>query len=397
MRGYEISYLTTDLLRDSTYDVAIGRTIAQRHNASFRLVMEMMPKKCVDYFYSSMHALPAHYIPLPDMTELCFLVPKSAPKSLFLVLLDPYDQFSWIVFGLTVIAISLVLFLFGESSRYTNVMMIALEMLMAVLNGPTHRLNGRFERLVVGLFLLMSIVMISGYQSLVISFMSSARYEPQLDTFDAINDTCLFMYDVHLSSMGYKFKNVHKTYEVVESTEIMWDVKWCTMCSCTEAQYIMAHVGNADRYEDMDPFAMRLFDEAGWQQLKHQFKYFRYSNARIQSVTSMYRAAYDSPIHHLLAWYTQAFIEGRLEYFPVLKNTKRKAKEIFEDTVDIISVQQMGVKDLMIAWLLYCVGLVLSVVSFVVEEIVQGMRKIKQILKDRKIRKRNVKKTFLVL
>uniref|UniRef100_A0A8W7PBX6 Uncharacterized protein n=1 Tax=Anopheles coluzzii TaxID=1518534 RepID=A0A8W7PBX6_ANOCL len=109
------------------------------------------------------------------------------------VLLDPYDQFSWIVFGLTVIAISLVLFLFGESSRYTNVMMIALEMLMAVLNGPTHRLNGRFERLVVGLFLLMSIVMISGYQSLVISFMSSARYEPQLDTFDAINDTCLFI------------------------------------------------------------------------------------------------------------------------------------------------------------------------------------------------------------
>uniref|UniRef100_A0A182PV76 Ionotropic glutamate receptor C-terminal domain-containing protein n=1 Tax=Anopheles epiroticus TaxID=199890 RepID=A0A182PV76_9DIPT len=386
-----------DLLRDNTYDIEIGNTIARRHNASFQQVLELSPKKCVDYDYSVMNLQMFLYIPLPDMTELCFVVPKSAPKSVFLVLLDPYDRFSWIAFGLTVIAISLVLFMYGESLRYTNFLLIALEMLMAVLNGPTHRLSGQFERFVIGLFMLLSIVVISGYQSLVISFMSSARYEPQLDTFNVINDTCLFMYDPQLSSLGYKFKNVHRTYEIFESTERMWSVKWCAMLTCTEAQYVMANVGDVDQLQTVDPDAIQLMDEEEWHAIKNQLKYFRYSKARIQSTTSLYRAAYDSPIRHHLAWYTQAFIEGRLEYFPVLKKSKPRAKEILEDTLDSISVQQMSMKDLMVAWILYSVGMAMSLLSFVLEQIVRCMRKIKQLIRSRNRNKRLVKKTWLVL
>uniref|UniRef100_A0A182K6C5 Ionotropic glutamate receptor C-terminal domain-containing protein n=1 Tax=Anopheles christyi TaxID=43041 RepID=A0A182K6C5_9DIPT len=368
MRGYKIYFLSMDFLRDNTYDLEIGKTIAQRHNASFRQVMEFVPKKCFDYIYDVMNMRKGHFIPLPDMTELCFVVPKSAPKSVFLVLLDPYDRFSWIAFGLTVVAISLVLFLYGESARYTNFMMIVLEMLMVVLNGPTHRLTGRFERLVVGLFMLMSIVVISGYQSLVISFMSSARFEPQLDTFNVINDTCLFIYNPSLSSMGYNFKNVHKTLEVLESPERMWQVKWCSMVTCTEAYYVLAHMGDMDRHKAMDPTEMALLDEAEWRQMKHHLKYFRYSKARIQSMTSLYRAAYDSPIRHQLTRYTQAFIEGRLQHYPVLRKGKLKTKEILEETLDSRSVQQMSMPDLLIAWMLYCVGMGLSVMSFVLEQ-----------------------------
>uniref|UniRef100_A0A182YR39 Ionotropic glutamate receptor C-terminal domain-containing protein n=1 Tax=Anopheles stephensi TaxID=30069 RepID=A0A182YR39_ANOST len=319
MHGYEIVYLTMDFLRDVTYDLEIGHTIARRHNATFNRLVEFIPNKCVDYYYGPMYGGEAQYVPLPDTSELCFIVPKSAPKSVFLVLLDPYDRFSWIAFGLTVVALSLVLFWFGGTSRYTSVMLIGLEMLMIVLNGPTHRLVDRFERFVVGLFMLLSIVVISGYQSLVISFMSSSRYDPQLDTFDAINDTCLFIYDVQLSSLGYNFKNVHLTYEVFDSTELMWQVKWCTMVACTEAAYIMARVGDVDKPPEFDPGEIPLYNEEEWQRMKHQLKYFRYSKARVQSMTAMYLVAPDSPVRHHVARYTQAFVEGRLEYFPVLK------------------------------------------------------------------------------
>uniref|UniRef100_A0A182RW37 Ionotropic glutamate receptor C-terminal domain-containing protein n=1 Tax=Anopheles funestus TaxID=62324 RepID=A0A182RW37_ANOFN len=363
MRGYEISYLSTDLLRDSTYDIEIGDTIAQRHNATFKQVLQFMPSKCIDNIYSPMYLGQGQYIPLPDTSELCFIVPKSARKSVFLVLLDPYDRFCWIAFGLTVVVISLLLFWFGNSSRHTNIILIVLEMLMIVLNGPTHRLDDRFERLVVGLFMLLSIVVLSGYQSLVISFISSPRYDPQLDTFDAINDTCLFMYDPSLSNLGYHFKNTHYTYEVVESTETMWNVKWCALVACSEAQYVMTHVGDVDKPGKIDPGSIPLYDEEQWKKMKHQLKYFRYSKARVQLMTAMYHVSDNSPVRHHLAFYTQAFIEGHLQYYPMLKNSKTKPREILEETLESANVEQMTMRDLLIAWLLYCLGMLLSLSS----------------------------------
>ncbi|XP_053663410.1 uncharacterized protein LOC128712542 [Anopheles marshallii] len=379
MRGYDISYLTTDLLRDITYDLEIGNTIAQRHNATFHQVLEFNPKTCVDYEHIPMYSGVSQYIPLPETSEMCFLVPKSAPKSVFLVLLDPYDRYSWIAFGLTVVAISLMLYWFSESSRQTNIIFIVLEMLMIVLNGPTHQLVERFERFVVGLFMLLSIVVISGYQSLVISFISSPRYDPQLDTFDAINDTCLFMHDIGLINLGYHFKNTHDTYEIFESTDTMWKVKWCVLVTCTEANYVMAHVGNVDKPGKVEPGSLALYNDEEWKRMKHQLKYFRYSKARVQSTTAMYRVNYNSPVRHRLTFYTQAYIEGRLQYFPVLRKSKPKPNEILEDTLEVVAVQQMGLKDLLIVWLLYCVGIMLSVVCFIGEHVALCMRKIKSV------------------
>ncbi|XP_052895506.1 uncharacterized protein LOC128302682 [Anopheles moucheti] len=379
MRGYEISYLTTDLLRDMTYDLEIGNTIAYRHNATFKQTLEFAPTTCIDYDHMPMYAGVSQYIPLPDTNELCFMVPKSAAKSVFLVLLDPYDRYSWIAFGLTVVVISLVLYWFSESSRQSNIIFIVLEMLMIVLNGPTHELVERFERFVVGLFMLLSIVVISGYQSLVISFISSPRYDPQLDTFDAINDTCLFMHDLGLANLGYHFKNTHKSYEIFESTDTMWKVKYCVMSTCTEARYIMAHVGNVDKPRKIEPGSLELYTEEEWKKMKHQFTYFRYSKARVGSTTAMYRVNYNSPVRHHLTFYTQAFIEGRLQYFPVLRKSKPKPSELLEDTLKSAAVQQMGLKDLLIAWLVYCAGILLSVVCFVGEQVVLCMKKIKRI------------------
>ncbi|XP_052898694.1 uncharacterized protein LOC128305344, partial [Anopheles moucheti] len=369
MRGYEISYRMMDLLRDTTYDFEIGNTIAQRHNATFKRVVGVMLNKCEDYEHFPMYFTKSLYIPLPETSELCIVVPKSAAKSVFLVLLDPFDRYSWIAFGLTVVVISLVLYWFSESSRQSNIIFIVLEMLMIVLNGPTHELVERFERFVVGLFMLLSIVVISSYQSLVISFMSSPRYDPQLDTFDAINDTCLFMNDVHMSNMGYNFKNIHYTKEIFKSMESLWKAKYCLITTCTEASYIMAHIGAVDRPEKLNSGTTLVYNQQHWKHMKHRFTYFRYSKARVHSLMAMYRVAEESPVYHNLAFYTQAFIEGRLEYFPVLKKSIPLPRDILEDTVKSISVRQTNLEDLLIAWLLYCLGIILSVVSFIVEEV----------------------------
>ncbi|XP_052895505.1 uncharacterized protein LOC128302681 [Anopheles moucheti] len=377
MRGYEISYIMMDRLRDTTYDFEIGNTIAQRHNATFKRREEFVSETCLDFEQTPVYLGASRYIPLPETSELCFMVPKSAAKSVFLVLLDPFDRYSWIAFGLTVVAISLVLYWFSDSSRQSNIIFIVLEMLMIVLNGPTHELVERFERFVVGLFMLLSIVVISGYQSLVISFISSPRYDPQLDTFDAINDTCLFMHDLSLTNMGYNFKNIHYTKEIFKSFETMWKAKYCVIITCTEAKYIMAHIGAVDRPEKLNSGTTLVYSQQHWKHIKQRLKYFRYSKARVHSLMAMYRVAEESPVYHNLAFYTQAFIEGRLEYFPVLKKSIPLPRDILEDTVKSISVRQTNLEDLLIAWLLYCLGIILSVVSFIVEEVTLCKRKIK--------------------
>uniref|UniRef100_A0A182M6M1 Ionotropic glutamate receptor C-terminal domain-containing protein n=1 Tax=Anopheles culicifacies TaxID=139723 RepID=A0A182M6M1_9DIPT len=335
MRGYEIRYVTTHILRDITYDLEIGNTIAHRHNATFKRDMELIPKKCVDYDHNPMYLGVSQYIPLPEKSELCFVVPKSAPKSVFLVLIDPYDRVSWIAFGVTIVAISLVLYWFGESSRHNNIILVILEMLMIVLNGPSHELIDRFERFVVGWFMLLSIVVISGYQSLVISFLSSPRYNPQIDTFDAINDTCLFKHDVHLTNLGYRFKHtlIPNKYDPNDyrAVETLWKVKFCAMVTCTEAEYVMTHLGAVDRPRRNNLGSTTAHSEREWKEIKHKFQYYRYSKARVQSMMGLYSVSFESPVRQHLAYYTQAFIEGRAGAFVYQENQTHHNRQIHQD------------------------------------------------------------------
>ncbi|XP_053673521.1 uncharacterized protein LOC128723782 [Anopheles nili] len=388
MRGYEIGFMNMDLLRDHTYDVAIGQTIARRHNGTFQLMMGFDPDQCIDYDHMLMYMGPGYYIPLPAMSAMCFIVPKSGPKSVFLVLLDPYDRYSWAAFGVTIGVVALALTLFGESSRTSNFVLVLLELLMIVLNGPTHQLAGRFERYVVGLFMLLGIVLISGYQSLVISFMASARYEPQLDSIERINDTCLFVHSSDMVRAGYRFKNIIHSLDIFASSQLMWELKWCSVAACTEAQYVMEHVGNADKPREPEPGELMLYDQEQWGMMKRQLQLFRYSKAHMQTSTSLYRAGFNSPVRHLVHWYTQAFIEGCLHHYPVLRKTPPKAEVILQDTLEAPGVKRMGLTDLVIGWALFCLGIGLSAMSFAIELGIVGARKLKHIIRVRIGRKK---------
>uniref|UniRef100_A0A182YR38 Ionotropic glutamate receptor C-terminal domain-containing protein n=1 Tax=Anopheles stephensi TaxID=30069 RepID=A0A182YR38_ANOST len=233
LRGQTITFLNLDQFRESTQDIDMGQTIAKRHNGSFVVAQSLM--QCQDYMYSPMYAVSiGSFVTLPEMFQLCFVVPKSPLKSIFAILSDPFDLYCWGAFLLTICMVAVLLSLFGESYRRYNVGLVFLELVMHALNGPSHRFYGRFEVRLVGLFMVMNIVLLSCYQSLIISLMSSDRYEPELETIEQINDTCWFQRDVFVQSLGYRFKNTLYTYESYGSYETIWSNKICQMVMCSD-------------------------------------------------------------------------------------------------------------------------------------------------------------------
>uniref|UniRef100_A0A182IL45 Ionotropic glutamate receptor C-terminal domain-containing protein n=1 Tax=Anopheles atroparvus TaxID=41427 RepID=A0A182IL45_ANOAO len=236
------------------------------------------------------------FVPLPDMSQMCIVVPRSQRKSIFAILIDPFDYTSWAAFALTIGVVSFVLALFGESYRRLNVGLISLELLMTAINGPTRRYGGRFEVRIMGLFMMMNIVLFSSYQSLVISFMSTGRYEPELNTLDQINDTCQFPYDAyHEGVLGYRFRHNLHTFEKLLSAESRWKHKVCQVSLCYGK------------------------DTAGMESDDTYFPHlFRTSKVRLHSTVTMYAIKNYSPMRRLIKHYTVAFFEGHLHSFPQL-------------------------------------------------------------------------------
>uniref|UniRef100_A0A182SV35 Ionotropic glutamate receptor C-terminal domain-containing protein n=1 Tax=Anopheles maculatus TaxID=74869 RepID=A0A182SV35_9DIPT len=293
MRGQTITYLNLDTLRESSHDIEMGQTIAKRHNGSFILAQSLM--QCQDYMYSPMYAVSSgSFVTLPEMFQLCFVVPKSSPKTIFAILSDPFDVYCWGAFLCTICMIAVLLSLFGESYRRYAVGLVFLELVMHALNGPSHRFYGRFEVRLVGLFMVMNIVLLSCYQSLIISLMSSDRYEPELETIEQINDTCQFQRDVYTQSLGYRFKNTLYTYESYESYEKLWAHKICHMMMCSDLT--TGHMLIKTQSSSMHYEAEEALNQ-----------YFRYSKTRLRSAAAMYLIMHYSPMRPLIERYAAAY------------------------------------------------------------------------------------------
>uniref|UniRef100_A0A182HYZ4 Ionotropic glutamate receptor C-terminal domain-containing protein n=1 Tax=Anopheles arabiensis TaxID=7173 RepID=A0A182HYZ4_ANOAR len=313
LRGQTVAFLNMDPNRATAHDIEIGQTMAKRHNGTFAMAQGLL--QCFDYVYTAIYATSVgSFATLPEMFQMCFLVPKSAPKSVFAILSDPFDYYCWGTFIFTIATVSVLLSLFGESYRQYNVGLVFLELVMNALNGPSHRFYGRFEVRLVGLFMMMNIVLLSCYQSLIISLMSSARYDPEIDTIEQINDTCQFQRDLFLQSLGYRFKNTIYTYRRYESYEEIWANKICLMVMCSDLStghaLVATQSNNFD--DDMD---------------NNLERYFRISKARIRSSAVMYSIMNFSPMRTLIHRYTSAYSEGHLHHLPLVKAKKHSSSQ----------------------------------------------------------------------
>ncbi|XP_050093736.1 uncharacterized protein LOC126576493 [Anopheles aquasalis] len=350
LKGQQLIFLSTDMGRDVTYDVAIGETIAQRHNGRFRMAVGLM--ECPDYMYGPMYTNTyGRFLMLPETFQMCFLVPRSTRKSIFSVLLDPFDLPSWMVLLATVCTMSIVLSMAGESYRRYSFPLIVLELVMSVINGPTHKFDGRFELRIIGLYMMMSIVLLSCYQSLVISFMAVARYYPELDTIEQINETCQFQFNPYLQVLGFKFRHNFQTFEYVRSQETMWRHKVCRMVPCYDL--ISAHstvplVGRNDREE-----------------VQHVMQLFRFSKARLHSSNVMYLIFHSSTLRPLIERYTARFLEAHLHHYPMLLNGMPGALQ--DESGPPLRVLAATAEELMIVWLIYLLGCLVSSGWFLLE------------------------------
>uniref|UniRef100_A0A182VSM3 Ionotropic glutamate receptor C-terminal domain-containing protein n=1 Tax=Anopheles minimus TaxID=112268 RepID=A0A182VSM3_9DIPT len=307
MHGQTMVFLNLDPYRETTHDIAMGQTMAKRHNGSFIMAQGLL--QCHDYMYSAMYAVAlGSFVTLPEMFQFCFVVPKSAPKTIFSILSDPFDVYCWGAFLFTICMISVMLSLCGESYRRYNVSLIFLELVMHALNGPSHRFQGRFEVRIMGLFMAMNIVLLSCYQSLIISLMSSDRHEPELDTMEQINDTCQFHRDVFLQSLGYRFKNTFYTFELYGTHQQMWTNKVCHMIICSDINTGHTLIETQSNTYDGDGYSL--------------YEYFRYSKVRIRSAAVMYQIMPYTPMRPLIERYATAFTEGHLHHLPLLRERK---------------------------------------------------------------------------
>uniref|UniRef100_A0A8W7PD94 Ionotropic glutamate receptor C-terminal domain-containing protein n=1 Tax=Anopheles coluzzii TaxID=1518534 RepID=A0A8W7PD94_ANOCL len=337
--------------RATAHDIEIGQTMAKRHNGTFAMAQGLL--QCFDYVYTAIYATSVgSFATLPEMFQMCFLVPKSAPKSVFAILSDPFDYYCWGTFIFTIATVSVLLSLFGESYRQYNVGLVFLELVMNALNGPSHRFYGRFEVRLVGLFMMMNIVLLSCYQSLIISLMSSARYDPEIDTIEQINDTCQFQRDLFLQSIGYRFKNTIYTYRRYESYEEIWANKICLMVMCSDLStgHALVETQSNNFDDDMD---------------NNLERYFRISKARIRSSAVMYSIMNFSPMRTLIHRYTSAYSEGHLHHLPLVKAKKHSSGQ--PNVHESIVLVTMRPEDLLIVWIIFVIGCAASGVVFLLE------------------------------
>ncbi|XP_050072531.1 uncharacterized protein LOC126560619 [Anopheles maculipalpis] len=375
MRGQTITFLNVDAFRESTHDIDMGQTIAKRHNGTFLVAESLM--QCHDYMYSPMYAVSiGSFVTLPEMFQLCFMVPKSPFKSVFAILSDPFDVYCWGAFLFTICMVAVLLSFFGESYRRYNVGLVFLELVMHALNGPSHRFYGRFEVRLVALFMMMNIVLLSCYQSLIISLMSSDRYEPELETIEQINDTCQFHRDIFLQSLGYRFKNTIYTHATYESYEKLWVDKICQMVMCSDLN--TGHMLIETQSNTLDNW-----NDHGLNQ------YFRYSKARLRSAAVMYLIMNYSPMRSLIERYAAAYSEGHLHHLPLLK--ARKSSFTGKNTQSAITVVSMRAKDLMIVWFIFLIGCVISFLVFLCELLLIYVPKLCRILGSKLVEETSMK------
>uniref|UniRef100_A0A182WT82 Ionotropic glutamate receptor C-terminal domain-containing protein n=1 Tax=Anopheles quadriannulatus TaxID=34691 RepID=A0A182WT82_ANOQN len=234
--GYQIVMYCEDYVSTvMTFDEYFLELIANKRNATVILTDK--------YSYELMDVMPlmnvknmifTWIVPSFGTTFLAVVVPRAKPKPIVSILIDPFDLYVWITYLVLVLTMAITISLFGKLLGRRRFMEIVLELIMMCLAGPSRAYGGTFENRIITLFCLMGIVLVSSYQSLIISFMSYVRYDSEINTLDEINEQCLFP-----DNNDAKFFNF-KTFPNGSSAETNFA---CRMQSArdNEQQTIMMH------------------------------------------------------------------------------------------------------------------------------------------------------------
>lgn len=147
-------------------------------------------------------------------TNFRLLVPRlNRPVPWVYVLTDPFDIYTWVMFIIAIFAVALLRSIISHKMTVQILMHNVASIFGTLILGSQIQFRSELEKQIVGLFLLLSVVLINAYQSLVISFLLSPRMYPELNTMELINDSCYWCEDEELPN--FYFKHVRENCDYI--------------------------------------------------------------------------------------------------------------------------------------------------------------------------------------
>uniref|UniRef100_A0A3F2YYW8 Uncharacterized protein n=1 Tax=Anopheles gambiae TaxID=7165 RepID=A0A3F2YYW8_ANOGA len=286
-------------------------------------------------------------IPAFGTTFTAINVPRAKPKPIVSVLIDPFDKYVWITYLMLVLAMAVTISQFGEILGRCRFVEIVLELIMTCLAGPSRTYGGTFENRLLTMFCLMGIVLISSYQSLIISFMSIVRYGSEINTLEEIREQCVFEDYDEPRSFGFKTypNGTYLGYGLGCSFEISRDSEPLTIMITSNLITVRQGYGKEDY-------------------IRYRIEKYRFANVRFFEYPMCFVVL--PRIRELFLFYTQTVFEsGIYEYYYKNKSTPAWLYKRNKFANEVVNV-----KDLMLLWYAYMCGILLSIVSLVLEKVV---------------------------
>ncbi|XP_049281312.1 uncharacterized protein LOC125762830 [Anopheles funestus] len=348
LHGFEIElYLMKHHSKVMTFDIYLFEHICRKINATI-VITDRNPK--------SMSVMPLiginsqfvrGLVPGVGTVFRAVNVPRAKPKSIVSILIDPFDMYTWITYLILVVTMAITMTVFGEFLGRRHFVEIVLELIMISLAGPSRTYGGTFENRIITIFCLMGIVLISSYQSLVISFMSYVRYHPEIDTLAEIEERCLFMDDKDARFFNFKTypNGSFPGFDQVCSFELGRDNEQRTLMIASQF-----------------PYDRRLFSSEDYIYYRVQKK--RYAKTKFFEYQLCY--VIHPHLRKLFKFYIQATFESGI-YDHYYNNKSLPNWRFIHDTF-VDRVVKVG--DLILLWYAYACGILLSVVCFVIETVI---------------------------
>ncbi|XP_053663240.1 uncharacterized protein LOC128712371 [Anopheles marshallii] len=350
LHGFELELYSSDFLRKSmTFDKYFFEQICRKINATVVLTDHRSKRLAIGPLVGIRNAYVPFIIPGAGTSYLAIMVPRAKPKSIMSILIDPFDLYTWITYFILILTLAITLALFGELLGRRRFYEIVLELIMISLAGPSRTYGGSFENRIITVFCLMGIVLVSSYQSLVISFMSFARYPPEINTLAEIQERCIFKEGEE--AQFFKFKTFDSNNR--------------------------PGLGNPCVFEygrDNEQRSMMIASHINYEKHTHygeDFLRFRHENYRYADTKFFeYQICYLmlAELRQTFKFYIDAIFEsGIYDYY---YNNKSQPDWHYNQDTFVDRVVTVG--DLTLLWYAYACGTLLSVVCFVTETVIHN-------------------------
>uniref|UniRef100_A0A6E8WD41 Ionotropic glutamate receptor C-terminal domain-containing protein n=1 Tax=Anopheles coluzzii TaxID=1518534 RepID=A0A6E8WD41_ANOCL len=346
LHGYKIAmYTLQEISQVMTFDAYFLEQIANKRNATVTQTNEYADDRTdIIPLISVRNMIYPWIVPSFGTTFLAVVVPRAKPKPIVSILFDPFDLYVWITYLVLVLTMAISISLFGKLLGRRRFMEIVLELIMMCLAGPSRAYGGTFENRIITLFCLMSIALVSSYQSLIISFMSYVRYGPEINTLEEIYEHCLFQDDSDAQFFNFK------TYpnELYSATNAACRIE--TARDNEQQTIIMGSNTLIDKHA-----------YATDHHIRHRIENFRFAKTKFIEYPLCWLVKMH--LRELFLFYTQAVFEsGIYEYY---YNNKSQPAWQYEHRTFVNQI--VKINDLLLLWYAYVVGMVVSMLSFAAE------------------------------